>query len=69
MCSLKIEMTWIIVHHVDLSTLFLIKKEMLAEMLISLYYVKFSEQLTNLQLTKVQPQPNHFTSDNQIRKG
>lgn len=42
---------------------------MLAEMLISLYYVKFSKQLTNLQLTKVQPQPNHFTSDNQIRKG
>lgn len=45
------------------------KREMLAEMLISLYYVKFSEQLTNLQLTKVQPQPNHFTSANQIRKG
>lgn len=42
---------------------------MLAEMLISLYYVKFSKQLTNLQLTKVQPQPNQFTSDNQIRKG
>lgn len=39
-----------------------------AEMLFSLYYVKFSELLTNLQLTKVQPQPNHFTSDYRYAK-